>query len=461
MNKKLIGVGVGIALLVSPLLASAQTTDSSNSSIIASLQQLIFTLTQELQQLLAIRSSSTSSKPVTVNSSDSEGNEFIPGSLANICASYVLKKGDTDDATGGKVTQLQSYLGINPTTGYYGAQTAIAFQNKCGNLSNAQPTSVAGMTKYTDSDFGFSFWYPIGWSVTNTSAGGAGYSGDSLVKELQVTNGTKSVNLYEFHSPSGILYSGGKAFERVYFDANTGMWMDHDSNTSQAYYDPSKATKPADISINTMGGLHLIWDSVVPLSANDFVVVDTYGRDDPAVSLAKTIVATNPAVAIPVSTSQQSAIILAEASAYGTQAQSQETIFYGSRVGMVVNVLSKTGLDTSHAVISTQHTRDNAIAFCRDYVLSVTESCIQDELAANLATKITADCTTGGFTDFFGNTHQFLGANASVSESGGNYRIKDVATGQYEDNSSASGYLTNLSLYRALCPGEAPPASSF
>lgn len=47
-------------------------------------------------------------------------------------------------------------------------------------------------------------------------------------------------------------------------------------------------------------------------------------------------------------------------------------IFYGSRAGMQVSVVSLSGLDTANAVIRTKHTRKDAIAFCRDYVQKVT-----------------------------------------------------------------------------------------
>jgi hypothetical protein len=59
------------------------------------------------------------------------------------------------------------------------------------------------------------------------------------------------------------------------------------------------------------------------------------------------------------------------------------TIGYGSRVGMEVSVISVQGLNTSHAVIHTKHTRENAIAFCRDYVGKVTDDCIRQELAVS------------------------------------------------------------------------------
>jgi hypothetical protein len=77
------------------------------------------------------------------------------------------------------------------------------------------------------------------------------------------------------------------------------------------------ATKPADVSINTMGGLHMFGGtsrfdtSIVPLTANNFVVIGDGGAAN-ATALTRTIVATDPAVATPVSASDQTKTIETE-----------------------------------------------------------------------------------------------------------------------------------------------------
>ena len=76
MHKKLASVVVGVALLVTPLLASAQTTDTSDASIMASLTALIQVLTQELQQLIATRTPSNgngNTTPATLQASPAYG----------------------------------------------------------------------------------------------------------------------------------------------------------------------------------------------------------------------------------------------------------------------------------------------------------------------------------------------------------------------------------------------------
>ena len=78
----------------------------------------------------------------------------------------------------------------------------------------------------------------------------------------------------------------------------------------------------ADVSNNTMGGVHMFagtsryYSTIMPLSAHNFVVaISPNGtRIDP---LIKTIIATDPSVATPVSKTEQIATIQAEVSAYG------------------------------------------------------------------------------------------------------------------------------------------------
>jgi hypothetical protein len=80
------------------------------------------------------------------------------------------------------------------------------------------------------------------------------------------------------------------------------------------------------------------------------------------------------------------------------------TMDYGDRAGMEVSILGMERRDTAHAVIRFKHTRDNAIAFCRDFVRNVTEECVQDALAAETTFKqaMTGNCASGEFTDFYG-----------------------------------------------------------
>jgi len=54
-----------------------------------------------------------------------------------------------------------------PQTYQQTSTTAVsqASTNKTSVQTSAQSISVPGMSEYTDSNFGFSFWYPSSWSV--------------------------------------------------------------------------------------------------------------------------------------------------------------------------------------------------------------------------------------------------------------------------------------------------------
>jgi hypothetical protein len=116
-------------------------------------------------------------------------------------------------------------------------------------------------------------------------------------------------------------------------------------------------------------------------------------------------------------------------------------------------------LDTSHAKIITEHTKDDAIGFCRDYAQEdpVTEKCIRQELAVRLNDVITADCPKGAFTDFYGEKYQFRGKNPRAGDFGAKYLLMNLRTHELADGSSASGYPVNMDIFRALCPNTGPP----
>jgi hypothetical protein len=136
-----------------------------------------------------------------------------------------------------------------------------------------------------------------------------------------------------------------------------------------------------------------------------------------------------------------------------------DTMDYGPRAGMEVSILGMEGRDTAHAAIRIKHTRDNAIAYCRDYVRNVTEECIRDTLAEETGFKeaMTANCETGAFTDFKGVRYQFLGPRPKAGYfDEDKYSIKDVEADEMVSTAITSWYLTTLSVYRALCPAHAP-----
>lgn len=128
---------------------------------------------------------------------------------------------------------------------------------------------------------------------------------------------------------------------------------------------------------------------------------------------------------------------------------------YGSRVGMQVDMVAVRGLGTDRARIVVEHRRKDAETFCREYELTISETCITKTLAIPLAKEVTANCKTGTFTDLNRARHRYAGNN--LAEGGSpKYLIVDLTTGSAADGSEASGYLRRLELFKALCPQQAP-----
>jgi hypothetical protein len=153
--------------------------------------------------------------------------------------------------------------------------------------------------------------------------------------------------------------------------------------------------------------------------------------------------------------SHVSFVLVSLSLAFVTPVLAAGKMYYGSRAGMIVTVVSMSGIGTERAVIHTKHTKEDATAFCREYVLKVTAACIKEELETKLSDQVTANCKTGQFTDFRGGEYQFLGKN-SDKDIQAEYAIKDITTGDIADGSSSSGYDVNIDIFKALCPLKAP-----
>lgn len=209
------------------------------------------------------------------------------------------------------------------------------------------PISVSGMSKHTDTDFGFSFWYPSGWTIMESAITYPDYysflsGGTVIYKSLKLSsnNGTDiKLRIDEVSSPTRTLSdlasycsigadaAGSCGYVLYYFDVNTHTWM-MERPASVGYggkdgtpYTIATTTQVADVSQNTMGGLHMFsnsdshhQDAIVPLSAKNFVVVHRDSIDN--LPFTKTIVATDSSVATPVGSAQQIQTIQAEKKAY-------------------------------------------------------------------------------------------------------------------------------------------------
>jgi hypothetical protein len=226
---------------------------------------------------------------------------------------------------------LQLY--INGPGGNGEGSCSVPITVTASGAQSSAAISVPGMSEYIDPDFGFSFWYPSGWSVipkdmTNVPD----YSnGEHFVAGLVIAPPGynpnvfgPSITLIEIDSPDQTITSTGHFDFNIFrFDTATHTWMEDQNDYN---YDSATTTKPADVSQNTMGGLHIfIGDNepelIVPLSAEHFLSIGA-SEVAPIVDgtpFAKTIVATDPSVATPESAAQQTAIIEAEQQAYAGQ----------------------------------------------------------------------------------------------------------------------------------------------
>ena len=224
-------------------------------------------------------------------------------------------------------------IGVGRYEDYNGAQS-VYFDSAPFEIKGAvAKISVAGMKQYTDSNFGFSFWYPNTWTVQSTAIKNS-YSGGSIQKTLTIApasdpNGTsgEAITIDEFSSPTREItiprdicspMSGlSVPIHRYYFDTNTHTWMVEVpaytgwSERDGSQYGVPASIKAADVSNNTMGGLHMLGagcsGSVIPLSAKNFVVFLFNSRNAGPnyIELAKTITATDPSVAMSVSSGEQ------------------------------------------------------------------------------------------------------------------------------------------------------------
>lgn len=255
---------------------------------------------------------------------------------------------------GAKTEKLPDYM-VNsaPVVATQTARVLPSTKQSNMNISADTEISVEGMKKFTDEDFGFSFWYPSGWTIVNMSEKGRGMfagstdrSGNLMVGRIYVRAPDVEIYIDKIHSdertyyvnPGACGYCGPVTY---FFDPTLHLWMKQypmglngapDATPDQI--EASKIPQPADISRNTMGGLHMFRTEqkesavIVPLSARNFLYIrdETYTQlcggscasnvKGGAGFLANTIVATDPSVAVPLGKTEQKAVIEAEKAAY-------------------------------------------------------------------------------------------------------------------------------------------------
>lgn len=146
-----------------------------------------------------------------------------------------------------------------------------------------------------------------------------------------------------------------------------------------------------------------------------------------------------------------------------------ETINYNNRQYTIVDVVAKSGLSTAHAVIRTLYTRRDAKLECDSYDESEAkkEACIELELKFGLQPprEIHADCIARTFTNCLKGRYRFAGERKNthpgefVQGDDAKFSIIEMGSGQ-EETDGPTFYTTDLDIFRALCPKQAPPASA-
>jgi hypothetical protein len=175
------------------------------------------------------------------------------------------------------------------------------------------------MVQYTDTDFGFSFWYPAAWKLTDEPAEDPtrhGWFADGkIVKQLQIRN----PNAYDDDQPPGVMVEEllapagltelGRSHSpspvgvdgRYFFDSKTHRWMYEQMTEAPDGAPP--VTSPVEIEQTTMGGLPIFPGAVrggaeviVPLDKAHFLAVSVIYDGGPVLQiyLAKTVVALRP-----------------------------------------------------------------------------------------------------------------------------------------------------------------------
>ena len=138
---------------------------------------------------------------------------------------------------------------------------------------------------------------------------------------------------------------------------------------------------------------------------------------------------------------------------FPARAADDHSVYYGSRAGMHLTTVSKSGIGTAKAVIIVKHTPQDAKAYCVEYEQDYSMACVKRTMAEiKVGDRVTADCKKQTWKDVYGQSYAFEGKAASADVMS-DYVVRDVASGEILDGSSASGYPTALSIFQVLCPG--------
>lgn len=154
-------------------------------------------------------------------------------------------------------------------------------------------TTESDSNRYTDTDFGYAFSYPKGWTVTEEPVGSTddnGYlSGGSIVKRLRIEgivedSDERNMTIRIFRSPTRSITEFGfngvnpvGENKKYFFDEKKSAWM-YTTLASEA--GPTTPTTTAVVSKETVSGLPVFLGAarhdaeyIIPLDDENFVIV--------------------------------------------------------------------------------------------------------------------------------------------------------------------------------------------
>lgn len=203
------------------------------------------------------------------------------------------------------------------TVYFFPSKQEAASSTKALASANWTVSTASGMTSYKEPGFAYYFYYPQTWTVKDIPVEDVHrYNGGTVVKELAVTDGTRTITIEEFTSETmHIIDATGPNSINYRFDTGKYLWMGSNTNNIEM---------PADSGAKTMGNLHMFFgakagnaNTIVPLSAHNFLIVTS---KEPAAynqnPLVRTIVPLDPAVGLLASSTEQTMWVDAAAEAY-------------------------------------------------------------------------------------------------------------------------------------------------
>ncbi len=178
-----------------------------------------------------------------------------------------------------------------------GAHTASAQPATPSTTPGAVATS--GMKPYTDTKYGFSFWYPGALQITASSANDdASFPGGMMVETVQV-GPAGGAAMHVVNAPDSAVtdepngHASPIAQTRFFFDAAMQIWMSQAPESMSVRGDGG--AKAADMSKKTIGGLPMFASgarfdtTVIPLTQKRFIVVQDGGGSAFTNQLAATV----------------------------------------------------------------------------------------------------------------------------------------------------------------------------